>query len=183
MALTVLANLASGNQPLSIIDSNFNQCALGPASSTDGAFAVFSGTSGKQLASSTFAFDPITNSLGSDQNLGNAGAYVDGPSVAQGSVGTWMCSGTITVKDTSAAQSANIDVKLWDGTTVIASAVGVTPAVGANTVTIALSGYLASPAGNIRISAKDASTTNNCKIVFNESGNSKDATLSAFRIA
>jgi len=46
---------------------------------------------------------------------------------------------------------------------------------------MALSGFIASPAGNIRISCKDVTATTG-KILFNASGNSKDATISAMRI-
>jgi hypothetical protein len=120
----------------------------------------------------------ITNSLSGDVSLNNTGTYFDGPTVAQGTVGTWFASGTITLIDTGGP--ANISVKLWDGTTVIASAF--VQVSNNQQATLSLSGYLASPAGNIRISAKDASLTTG-KILFNASGNSKDSTISAIRIA
>lgn len=120
----------------------------------------------------------ITNSLSADVSLSNTGTYFDGPSVAQGTVGTWFASGTVTLIDTGS--SANISVKLWDGTTVIASAF--VQVSNNQQATLSLSGYLASPASNIRMSAKDATSTNG-KILFNESGNSKDSTISAVRIA
>ena len=84
----------------------------------------------------------------------------------------------LAVLDTAAAFTAFC--KLWDGTTVIASATGTTN--GANFVLpMALSGVLTSPAGNIRISCRDASATTG-KIVFNNSANSKDSTITAVRI-
>jgi hypothetical protein len=130
------------------------------------------------VASNTLNMAPITNSLSGDVALNNTGTYFDGPSIAQGTSGTWYVSGTITLIDTGS--SANISVKLWDGTTVIASAF---VQVGNNQqTTLSLSGYLASPAGNIRMSAKDATATTG-KILFNQSGNSKDSTISAIRIA
>jgi hypothetical protein len=70
--------------------------------------------------------------------------------------------------------------KLWDGTTVIASASFVslsTQTIGA----ISLSGVITSPAGNLRISVRDSTTTNG-HIKFNSSGNSKDSTITAVRI-
>jgi len=129
-------------------------------------------------ASNTFNLTPITNSLGADVALNNTANYFDGPSIAQGTSGTWFVSGTISLIDT--AGTAQFQVKLWDGTTVIASTV--TQSTGDNLErSVSLSGYLASPAGNLRISAKDVSSTSG-KILYNQSGNSKDSTISAIRI-
>lgn len=122
---------------------------------------------------------PITNTLSGNVTLNNTGTFFDGPSVAQGTAGTWFASGTVVCKDTAGA--ANFDVKLWDGTTVIASTR--MNATAANVqVSISISGYISSPAGNIRISVKD-STNANGLIEFNASGSSKDATISVIRIA
>jgi hypothetical protein len=120
---------------------------------------------------------PFTNSLGSDVLLNNTANYFDGPSVAQGSVGTFFASGTVTIFDSA---TATISAKLWDGTTVIAS----TQTVILNTETvqpISLSGTLAGPAGNLRISVRDLTNTSG-KILSNQSGNSKDSTITVFRI-
>lgn len=124
------------------------------------------------------SLSPITASLGADVNIGSAATYVDGPSIAQGTSGTWFVSGNVTVLDTNAA---SYKFKLYDGTTVISS--GRVIGVAANaTITVSLSGYIASPAGNLRIAvSNDGNTTS--KIVFNNSGNSKDSTISAIRIA
>jgi hypothetical protein len=119
----------------------------------------------------------LTNSLSGDVNLNNTANYFDGPSVAQGTSGTWLVTGTVTVDDASTAQFM---AKLWDGTTVIASASFVslsTQTIGA----ISLSGVITSPAGNLRISVRDSTTTNG-HIKFNSSGNSKDSTITAVRI-
>ncbi len=135
--------------------------------------------SGNALAGSALSAAPITNSLGSDVALNNVSNYFDGPSVAQGATGTWFVSGTVTLQDT--AGGGRFQAKLWDGTTVIASAESVS--VGASEyMSIALSGYLATPAGNLRISVKDPTSTSG-KIIFNVTGNSKDSTITAFRIA
>jgi hypothetical protein len=131
------------------------------------------------VGSNTFSMAPITNSLGADVALNNISNYFDGPSIAQGTSGTWFVSGTVCVTDT--AGGASHFVKLWDGTTVIASARVNTPSASITSV-VALSGYLASPAGNLRISVRDTTSTSG-KIIFNESGNSKDSTISAIRIA
>lgn len=120
----------------------------------------------------------LNNSLGADVLLNNTANYFDGPSVAQGTTGTWLATSTVTVLDT--AGTAGITCKLWDGTTVIASS----RVVSNNTTLpnpIPLSGYLASPAGNIKVSCKDPTATTG-KILFNSSGESKDATLSVVRI-
>jgi hypothetical protein len=122
---------------------------------------------------------PITASLGADVALNNTANYFDGPSVAQGSAGTWFVSGTVTLNDT--AGSADFDVKLWDGTTVISSAETQTGGASQKTA-VSLSGFIASPAGNLRISVKDATSTSG-NIKFNLSGNSKDSTITAIRIA
>ncbi len=93
----------------------------------------------------------LTNSLGADVLLNNTANYFDGPSVAQGTTGTWFASGTVTVQDTVAA---NIFCKLWDGTTIISStAVGDTATFF---ISLALSGVITSPAGNLRISCREA---------------------------
>ena len=118
---------------------------------------------------------PVTNSLSGDVALNNTSNYFTGPTVAQGSIGTWCAAGTVTILT---AASDTIDAKLWDGTTVIASAAKV---VATTTSDIALSGCLASPAGNLRISIKDATNTT-ANIKFNSSGNSKDSTLTAWRV-
>ena len=126
------------------------------------------------------SFSPITASLSGDVSLNNTANYFDGPTIAQGSTGTWFVWGTVTVKDSTAGANA-IYAKLWDGTTVIASG-GVEVDAGTRVATISLSGYIVSPAGNLRISCRDATTTSGT-IFFNFSGNSKDSTISAIRIA
>ncbi len=119
----------------------------------------------------------FTNSLGADVLLNNTANYFDGPSVAQGTaVGPWFASGTVTIFDTAAAI---VFCKLWDGTTVIASASNTLAASSA--INTSLSGVITSPAANIRISCRDSSNTTG-KILFNNTGNSKDATITAFRL-
>lgn len=124
------------------------------------------------------ALSPITASLGADVALNNTGLYFDGPSIAQGTSGTWFVSGTVTLQDTAGA--AQFRVKLWDGTTVIAATVGRTDVINA-VVTVSLSGYIASPAGNLRISVSDVTSTSGV-IRFNATTLSKDSTISAVRV-
>jgi hypothetical protein len=120
----------------------------------------------------------FSNSLGADVLLNNTANYFDGPSVAQGTTGTWWASGTVTLVDT--ATGASLYCKLWDGTTVISS--GATWAqTAAASITMSLSGFISSPAGNIRISCRDTTNTTG-KIAANGTGSSKDSTVSTVRV-
>lgn len=119
-----------------------------------------------------------SNILGADVALNNTANYFDGPSMAQGTTGTWFASGNVTLSD-SAAQAA-FNCKLWDGTTVIESGRNAIVASG-QFMTMHLAGILASPAANIRISCNDPSATTG-SIKFNASGNSKDSAIYGFRI-
>lgn len=126
-------------------------------------------------------YGAVTNSLGANVNMVTPGTLYTGPSVAQGTVGTWFASGQITVG--SPAGGDNFDAILWDGTTVIDSCRFNTTTVGGGYAAVAsLSGYLASPAGNIRIEVRGGSRADNI-INYNATGYSKDSTLSAIRIA
>lgn len=131
------------------------------------------------IANPSITAKTLTNTLVGNVALSNTGLYFDGPSVAQGTAGTWLVSGTVVLNDT--VSQAQMKAKLWDGTTVIASATGFM--VGASSpMSMSLSGVLASPAGNLRISVNDPSSTSGL-IAFNASGNSKDCTITAVRIA
>lgn len=120
----------------------------------------------------------LNNVLSGDVALNNTANFFDGPSVAQGTVGSWYASGSVTIADTAGA--ANMTVKLWDGTTVIASTILSTAGASAN-LCVHLSGYITSPAGNIRISVKDATSTSG-KILWNSAGLSSDSLIFAQRI-
>jgi hypothetical protein len=121
---------------------------------------------------------PISNFLSGDVNLSNTGTFFDGPSVAQGTSGTWFVCGSVAVQDTSGA--ANYIFKLWDGTTIISTTFA--SASASAVLSVAMSGFMTSPAGNLRISVEDTSSTNG-KIKFNLSGSSKDSYITAVRIA
>lgn len=149
----------------------------GEASSVVRCISYTKATSGVLPAG--FGMSAITNSLGVDVALNNTGTYFDGPSIAQGTAGTWFVSGTVTLKDTAGSSGCN--VKLWDGTTVIASCFLQTSAALTG-LPASLSGFISAPAGNLRISVKDSTTTTGV-IQFNSTGNSKDSTITAIRIA
>jgi hypothetical protein len=120
---------------------------------------------------------PITNSLGANVSMSNTANYFDGPSVAQGTAGKWFASGTVTLADSVVS---TFYCKLWDGTTVIASTSAIEDARG-NGATASLSGFITGPADNIRISCRDVTSVNGV-MLSNTTGNSKDSTLTAFRI-
>lgn len=117
----------------------------------------------------------LTNSIAADVLLNNASNYFTGPTVAQGTTGTWFASGSVLLLDTN---NYTCEIKLWDGATVIASS-HINALANVHSV-VALSGFIATPAGNIRISVKDSSTAGS--IMANVSGNSKDSTITVFRI-
>lgn len=118
-----------------------------------------------------------SNVLGADVAT-NASTYADGPSMAQGTSGTWLVSGSVTLGDSAGA--ATFQIRLWDGTTVIDSGTNSISATTSGNV-VSLSGIITSPAANIRISVKGSTATG--KILFNTSGNSKDSSIFGIRIA
>ena len=140
---------------------------------------IYDGTQYLLLSASFPPFTPTFNVLSGDVALNNTANFFDGPTIAQGTTGTWWVSGSVTLKDTAGA--ASFAAKLWDGTTVIASGQLITQAIN-NTAVIALSGFIGNPVGNLRISAKDATSALGV-MLFNGSGASKDSSISAIRIA
>lgn len=120
----------------------------------------------------------LTSSLGADVALNNNANYFDGPSIAQGTSGTWFVIATITLVDTAAG--SNFYAKLWDGTTIIDSGNAVSAAANFR-ITITLAGVIASPVADLKISVRDPDTTTG-KMEYNRTGNSKDCTITTFRI-
>lgn len=124
------------------------------------------------------ALSSMANSLTGNVALNNTGLYFTGPTVAQGSTGTWFASGSVTLVDTVGVAGFNCVIS--DGSSNVASGRGVS--IGANSpIVIALSGVITSPAGNLRISCQDTSTTSG-SILFNSTGLSKDSTLTVVRL-
>lgn len=121
----------------------------------------------------------LMNTLTANVPLNNTANYFDGPSVAQGTTGTWYASGTVSLTDTSGA--ALFLCKLWDGTTVISSSLVEMPTLN-YVESIALSGFITSPAGNIRISCRDNSSTSGEILATDTGGQTNDSTITAFRL-
>lgn len=119
----------------------------------------------------------LTNSLGADVALNNTANYFDGPTVAQGPAGVWFASGAVTLNTNV---GSNTYCKLWDGTTVAAST-AIFQGGSNEYYNAALTGIFINPAGNIRISCRNLTTTA-ATISFNISGNSKDSTIAVMRI-
>jgi hypothetical protein len=124
------------------------------------------------------SLNTASNILSGNISLSSIGVYVDGPSMAQGTSGTWAVTGSVNVEDTAGA--ANIICKLWDGTSVIGAGtrrISVAGEIGS----LSLSGNITSPAGNIRISCFDGTSTHGL-ILFNATGTSADAYIYGTRI-
>ena len=125
------------------------------------------------------AITTLSNSLSGDVLLNNTANYFDGPTVAQGTAGTWFVSGNVSCQDTSG--TATFDAKLWDGATVIASGPQQTVAINSRAV-ISLSGVISSPVGNLRISVRGETTTSG-RLLYNYTATGKDSTIAGVRIA
>ena len=154
--------------------------ATTPSSGTSnlGVHSIYGPMVGDPVTVMPSAWRAVANSLASNVLLNNTSSYFDGPSVAPPSMTATICaSGTVTVLDT--AGIAQFGAKLWDGTTVIASTLAYGATTSAPTV-IALSGCIVNPAGNLRISVNDASSTSGV-IEYNTTDLGKDSTITAWR--
>lgn len=123
-------------------------------------------------------FTTVTNSLAANVSMGSTG-FFDGPSVSQGTSGTFFASGTVTLL--TSTTGGTVIAKLWDGTSVIASIQH--SFTGNFAGAVALSGIIASPAANIKISVARPAATN-FTIMANASGiGNTDSTLTVVRLA
>jgi hypothetical protein len=121
---------------------------------------------------------PLTASLVSDVALNNISTYFPGPSIAQGTVGTWYVSASATFRDTAAA--ALFELVISDGTTIIASG-GTSSFAGGAFIHMCLSGVITSPANNLRITARDFTNTTG-QMMATLTGFGHDTMITAFRI-
>jgi len=152
--------------------------ALAASATTDTTNAgnITSGT----LAPGRFPLAYYANVPAADIGLTTASVYFDGPAVAQGTSGVWLVSGTVMLLDNTTLGSFYI--KLWDGVTIIASAY-FAPATTAARTPVTLSGVIAAPAGNIKISMMNSASANGVmRGGTNGSGLGKDSILTAVRI-
>lgn len=120
----------------------------------------------------------LSNYLSADVALNNIASFFPGPTVAQGTSGTWYASGCITGASTGTADA--FVMKLWDGTTVISSGLfraGSTQGASGSCV----SGIITSPAGNLRIDVQDLTGTGGT-MKFNSTGLSKDSFIVVYRL-
>ena len=125
------------------------------------------------------AMPTFSNVLGGAVALNNTSSYFTGPAIAQGTVGTFLVIGTVTVVDT--VGPANFDVRLNDGVSTLASTRVSTYLANAGSPAT-LVAIVTNPAGNLRIDVADITSTSGF-IVNNFSGQGKDSVLYAIRIA
>jgi hypothetical protein len=124
----------------------------------------------------TCGLSSFSNSIGAGVNLSNTSLYFDGPSIAQGTTGTWYASGTVQITSTT---TDTIVCKLWDGTTVVN--IEAKSVQGTANEIISLSGIFTTPVGNIKISCRDTVSVNGA-MSANADSVTKASTVSAFRI-
>ena len=143
----------------------------------DGQFQqVNGGDIGISTTTTTAFLTYVTGTLATTASIPSA-SYVDGPTITVGSSGTWLVSGAATLITTLAG--SEFIIKLWDGTTVLAAGVIFISAASVLN-SIALSGIISNPAGNLKYSA--GATAGSGWWTINATGTSKDNTISATRI-
>ncbi len=127
-------------------------------------------------------FPPMTvlkNSVGGGGiPLNNVGVFFDGPVVAQGTAGTWLVMGSVVLRDD--AGPAEFQVRLTDGTTIIDS-VNTQNRTGGARISASVSGVITSPAGNLRITVNDLTSTSGA-MENSSDGAGKSSTITAIRI-
>lgn len=170
--------------PSAIVLTNATSIPLGQATGNLSTARLNSGTS---AGATTFwrgdgtwdvpTLATLSAALGADVALSNTGSYFDGPSVTL-TTGTWLVVSSLTVADTAGA--ANINFRLYDGTTIYAS--GRVNISSSSNHTVTLSAIITNPGATVRIQANDVTSTLGV-IKANASGNSKDSTIYAIRIS
>lgn len=140
--------------------------------------AIGSGQVALSTTTTTGFLTFLTKATTANITSSSTSVYTDGPSVSQGTSGTWYAVGTLTIADS--ASSRQWMAKLWDGTTTIASAGSQAPGTGPSSITLA--GVISGPAGNLRMSCIPFSPVATFAMQFNYSGNSNDCNITAIRI-
>lgn len=159
-------NATTGNLTISAIP---NSALANPATTIAGQTCTLGSTCG---------LSSLTNALSGAVSMVTSGVYVVGPTVAQGTTGTWLATGQVMVTPNAAGNL--VTCKLWDGTTIIASALNVVASTSG--VSIHLAGYLASPAGNLRISCANQSANGGTIAATDGIDGNTASTISAVRI-
>lgn len=106
-----------------------------------------------------------------------SGNGTTGPSVAQGTSGVWYASGNVSFTDSA---TNNCSARLTDGTSIIDAGVSTVPAAS-QFASIALSGVISSPAGNIRIIAT-VGTTGTASLISTSNTPSPQTNLSTLTV-
>jgi hypothetical protein len=133
------------------------------------------------LGNTRVALSKVSNFLAAPVALNNTATWFDGPSMAQGTVGTWWVSGQVSVKSTDAGWTT-VRCKLWDGTTVIADGEVSYLSGTMELATLTLSGWITNPAANIRISCRDTVGTNGTISADSIAAGGKDSSIYGIRV-
>jgi hypothetical protein len=166
---TNAANITSGTLPNARIVGLPNANLANSSTTTAGATCALGSTCG---------LSHFENTLGGNVLLNDTSNFFVGPSIAQGSTGTFSAKGTATIG--SSSPNDPIVCKLWDSTTIIADSTFLVPNNGR--FPIPLSGNITNPAGNIRISCRDTVSVNGTIFQDVGLGTNKASNVSAERI-
>ncbi len=123
----------------------------------------------------------FTASLASSVNLSTAATYTDVVSVTQGTSGVWFV--TSSAQYSSVVAGTTFVVRLWDGTTVINNAAVIIPSASNPNPTATLSGVIANPVGNLRLSGRVFTAGQSGGVLATDGSNDlKNTTITAVRI-
>ncbi len=128
-------------------------------------------------ATGTGFLGSLTNSLTAPVSLSSTALFV-GPTVSQGSSGTWLAMAGVTIGNATGGNMTAF-AQLYDTSTTIDS--GSLSLSNGFSGVIALSGVIASPAGNIQVRVA-SNVAPNGTIGSSGSGFTKDSTLTVIRI-